>query len=65
MHYIIGCNNNEISDINFQIIPVPSKQIITKGYFDHYQSENENEPLAIGGFYPWKKFIVSTQYQKS
>ncbi|NER12704.1 family 20 glycosylhydrolase [Leptobacterium flavescens] len=24
-------------------------------YFDYYQSENENEPLAIGGFLPLKK----------
>ena len=24
-------------------------------YFDHYQSTNENEPLAIGGFLPLKK----------
>jgi hexosaminidase len=24
-------------------------------YFDHYQSENENEPLAIGGFLPLEK----------
>jgi hexosaminidase len=24
-------------------------------YFDHYQSDNENEPLAIGGFLPLKK----------
>ncbi len=24
-------------------------------YFDHYQSDNENEPLAIGGFLPLEK----------
>jgi hexosaminidase len=32
--------------------------ILTPGshcYFDHYQSENENEPLAIGGFLPLEK----------
>jgi hexosaminidase len=32
--------------------------ILTPGshcYFDHYQSEDENEPLAIGGFLPLEK----------
>ena len=32
--------------------------ILTPGshcYFDHYQSDNENEPLAIGGFLPLEK----------
>lgn len=32
--------------------------ILTPGshcYFDHYQSENKDEPLAIGGFLPLKK----------
>jgi hexosaminidase len=32
--------------------------ILTPGshcYFDHYQSENEDEPLAIGGFLPLEK----------
>ena len=32
--------------------------ILTPGshcYFNHYQSENENEPLAIGGFLPLEK----------
>lgn len=32
--------------------------ILTPGshcYFDHYQSNNENEPLAIGGFLPLEK----------
>ncbi len=32
--------------------------ILTPGshcYFDHYQSDNDNEPLAIGGFLPLKK----------
>ena len=32
--------------------------ILTPGshcYFDHYQSDNENEPLAFGGFLPLKK----------
>ena len=24
-------------------------------YFDYYQSENDNEPLAIGGFLPLEK----------
>ena len=35
--------------------------ILTPGshcYFDHYQSENENEPLAIGGFLPDRKSVV-------
>ena len=27
-------------------------------YFDHYQSENENEPLAIGGFLPLEKVYL-------
>lgn len=26
-------------------------------YFDYYQSENDNEPLAIGGFFTIKKSI--------
>jgi len=32
--------------------------ILTPGshcYFDHYQSDNENEPIAIGGFLPLEK----------
>ena len=27
-------------------------------YFDHYQSENENDPLAIGGFLPLEKVYL-------
>ncbi len=34
-----------------QVIMTPNSHC----YFDHYQSDNENEPLAIGGFLPLKK----------
>ena len=41
----------EAAKQNHDVIMTPTSHC----YFDYYQSENENEPLAIGGFLPLKK----------
>ncbi len=41
----------EAAKQNHNVILTPTSHV----YFDYYQSENENEPLAIGGFLPLEK----------
>ena len=41
----------EAAKQNHDVIMTPTSHC----YFDYYQSENENEPLAIGGFLPLEK----------
>lgn len=41
----------EAARMGHQVIMTPTSHC----YFDYYQAENENEPLAIGGFLPLKK----------
>ena len=41
----------EAAKQNHNVIMTPTSHC----YFDYYQSENENEPLAIGGFLPLEK----------
>ena len=41
----------EAAQENHNVILTPGSHC----YFDHYQSDNENEPLAIGGFLPLEK----------